>query len=299
MSLAATQRAWSTPGLTTAQLIVLLRLADRANDSGECWPSVRTLAADTRQSERTVRAALAELERMGHITRRRRVSQVGTDMTRLYKIESVDFDGGQEIPPRLQEMPPPLQEIPPRGHQMQEGGELNAPKSSIESPIESTKESKEPPQPPGGEVGEFALTHEPAKPAAQDKHQAIAVMLLGELSAARIRVDRRCVALKPVPGNLEHIKARLKAGYSADDLRHVIAVCEARAKHDSAAREYFDAVSPFRKGNIGRWSAMSLEQAQSPAPLHGPQRWPSARAPAPDVDRTDDVLTRFEKGPRR
>lgn len=299
MSLAALQRAWATPGLTTAQLIVLLRLADRANSAGECWPSIRTLAADTRQSERTVRSALVELERLGHISRRNRISPVGTDMTRLYKIENIDFDGGQHVPPRGQEIPPTRQEIPARGQQVPGEGATGAPKSSIESPIESTKESKETPQPPGGEMGEFALTHEPAKPAAQDKHQTIAVMLLGELSAARIRVDRRCVALKPVPGNLEHIKARLKAGYSADDLRHVIAVCEARAKHDSAVREYFDAVSPFRKGNIGRWSAMSLEQAQSPAPLHGPQRWPSARAPAPEVDERDDTLSQWEKGPRQ
>jgi hypothetical protein len=118
-------------------------------------------------------------------------------------------------------------------------------------------------------------TPKPPKGAGLD---SMAVLLLGELSAARLRVDRRFAPLKPVPGNLKHIRARLDK-HSAEDIRHVIAVCEARAKHDAKAREYFDAVSPFRESNIGRWLGMSLEQASQAPPLFGAQTWPTPRAP--------------------
>ncbi len=44
VSLEATRWAWTVPGLTTAQRVVLLRLADRARSDGRAWPSVAALA---------------------------------------------------------------------------------------------------------------------------------------------------------------------------------------------------------------------------------------------------------------
>lgn len=46
---------------------VLFDLADRANDSGECYPSVARIANDTELSERAVRDALRALESAGLI----------------------------------------------------------------------------------------------------------------------------------------------------------------------------------------------------------------------------------------
>lgn len=56
--------------LQASQKIVLLALADCANDEGNAWPSVATLARKSSKSERTVQMMLAELEAAGHITRR-------------------------------------------------------------------------------------------------------------------------------------------------------------------------------------------------------------------------------------
>lgn len=55
-----------TSGVTR---LVLLALANYADENGECWPGVPRLAANCRCSERQVQRALAELVAMGIITR--------------------------------------------------------------------------------------------------------------------------------------------------------------------------------------------------------------------------------------
>lgn len=47
MSLDATRHAWSIAGLKSAQKLVLLSLADRADEDGQCWPSIARLCRDT------------------------------------------------------------------------------------------------------------------------------------------------------------------------------------------------------------------------------------------------------------
>ncbi len=54
----------------TAQKVVLMMLISRADRTGECWPSVALLAADTGQNERTVRRSLNTLEESGYVRRR-------------------------------------------------------------------------------------------------------------------------------------------------------------------------------------------------------------------------------------
>lgn len=45
--------------------LVLMALADAADDAGQCWPSLRTLAAKCCVSERTVQRVMKDFERMG------------------------------------------------------------------------------------------------------------------------------------------------------------------------------------------------------------------------------------------
>lgn len=56
--------------LPDSQKIVLLALADCANDEGHCWPSMASLAKKCSKGERTVQGVIKELEAAGHITRR-------------------------------------------------------------------------------------------------------------------------------------------------------------------------------------------------------------------------------------
>jgi len=82
--------------------------------------------------------------------------------------------------------------------------------------------------------------------------QEQATALLAELSAARRRIDPKARELSPIPANLRHISERLSEGASVDDVRHVIAVCEAECKAIPTAFQWFDAVSPFRADNFAR-----------------------------------------------
>lgn len=56
--------------LASGEKLVLLALADQANDEGrQCWPSVASIGKKSGQGERTVRRLLADLEEKGHLTR--------------------------------------------------------------------------------------------------------------------------------------------------------------------------------------------------------------------------------------
>lgn len=55
--------------LEPAEKLVLLSLADQANDDGECWPSVRNMCKRSCLSERTVQRVLRTLESMGVLFR--------------------------------------------------------------------------------------------------------------------------------------------------------------------------------------------------------------------------------------
>jgi hypothetical protein len=57
---------WSLPIGPTDKL-VLLALADNANDEGFCWPSIRTLESKTSLSNRTVRYSIKRLKENGHL----------------------------------------------------------------------------------------------------------------------------------------------------------------------------------------------------------------------------------------
>lgn len=60
--------AWAVE-MSAGDKLVLLALADCANDEGHCWPGVKSLCRKTGKSERSLQAALASLEKNGQITR--------------------------------------------------------------------------------------------------------------------------------------------------------------------------------------------------------------------------------------
>lgn len=68
MSNEALAWAWTVPCAPTAKL-VLVALADRANEAGECFPSVRDMMERTCLKERAIQYALQDLERAGWVRR--------------------------------------------------------------------------------------------------------------------------------------------------------------------------------------------------------------------------------------
>lgn len=72
MSVHISARAWSVKGLSFAEKLVLVRLADMANDEGTCYPSFGRLAADLEIDVRSARRIAARLEAKGLLTREKR-----------------------------------------------------------------------------------------------------------------------------------------------------------------------------------------------------------------------------------
>ena len=68
MSIALMTAAWALD-LPTGEKIVLLSLADNANDSGHCWPSMVTIAKRAGMTTRGAQLIVQRLEAAGHLHR--------------------------------------------------------------------------------------------------------------------------------------------------------------------------------------------------------------------------------------
>ena len=69
MSIDATRSTWKIgKKITAIQKLLLLSLADRAGETGECWPSLKRLAADTNLNIKTIKENRQELINLGFIT---------------------------------------------------------------------------------------------------------------------------------------------------------------------------------------------------------------------------------------
>jgi GntR family transcriptional regulator len=66
---------------------VLMNLADRANESAECWPSISTIARDTGIAKSTAKVALQTLREAGLISWKQRPSAKGGLTSSLYRLD--------------------------------------------------------------------------------------------------------------------------------------------------------------------------------------------------------------------
>jgi hypothetical protein len=82
MSIRVLTQVWDSDRLKGTELLVLLCLADYANDEGICWPSIGKIAMRTRQSPRNARRLIERLEKKKIIER-----QLRADDTTLYRIK--------------------------------------------------------------------------------------------------------------------------------------------------------------------------------------------------------------------
>lgn len=68
MSVRALTRVWQQSQAKGGDLLVLLAIADFANDTGDAYPSIRTLAIKSRLAERNVQRAIRRLQRSGELS---------------------------------------------------------------------------------------------------------------------------------------------------------------------------------------------------------------------------------------
>ena len=85
MSVKALTWAFEQP-VNATEKVVLLALADHADEHGVCWPSISLLVKRAHVGERTVQRAIQSLEDNGFVIRERRVRENGSDTSNLYRL---------------------------------------------------------------------------------------------------------------------------------------------------------------------------------------------------------------------
>lgn len=66
---------WEREDLSATHKLMLLALADWANDEGLCWPSINRLAIKTSMASRSVQRLIRQLEEMGFVRREETVGK--------------------------------------------------------------------------------------------------------------------------------------------------------------------------------------------------------------------------------
>lgn len=102
MSIRVMSWVWDeAPTSKHSELLVLLCLADHANDDGTgCWPAVRTIARRVRVSERTVQYVLRSLEDRGLIRKGNQAMTAGHRQDRRPTVYDIVLPRGAESAPR-------------------------------------------------------------------------------------------------------------------------------------------------------------------------------------------------------
>jgi len=77
--------AWEQ-SLPCSPKLILMALADAANDSGDCWPKVKTIARKCSVSERTVQRVIKEFVSDGLLDLTPRFNQEGRQISNKYRL---------------------------------------------------------------------------------------------------------------------------------------------------------------------------------------------------------------------
>ena len=135
MSLDATRWAWMQK-LPPTRKLVLLSLADRADENHRCYPSIARLSADTGLYRETIMEAIASMEASGVLSVTRRSGQ--GSIYQLIGVEDRYAETSREKPTGMEK--PTSREKPTR--QSGKADYHQSGKADSNLPIEPTKESK-------------------------------------------------------------------------------------------------------------------------------------------------------------
>jgi hypothetical protein len=103
MSIRIMTNVWDRTDITSTQKLVLLALADWANDEGLCWPSIDRVCVKSSLTRRTVQIAIKDLSEMGLLTQEK---STGRSCKYWIKVEAQEMHPCSSSAPEVQEKRP-------------------------------------------------------------------------------------------------------------------------------------------------------------------------------------------------
>jgi len=123
MSVHISSRVWRMEMGSATRKLVMLKLADNANDEGYCYPSLSNIARECEINQRTARRIVRALEQAGFLKTEVR-QRNGARTSNGYQIH-LPVEGGGNVPP------PPGQPAPTPGALCPQGGGTAPPRTTI------------------------------------------------------------------------------------------------------------------------------------------------------------------------
>lgn len=238
MSIAIMNKAWNT-SLPPTEKLLLLSLADQANDDGVAWPSIESISKKTGVSERTVFRHLVSLEELGHLHREHRVGTSSKYHLHPVTDASVTPDNLTPLTPVSPttdaSVTPPLTPVSPTpdtvGIQKHQESSLNHQRT-----IYCEAEASRP----------------------QNRLNGKTEMVEKVLAYLNHQANRNYRTKNPngrPTANAEIVAKRLKEGYTVEQLKLVIGVKSDQWMRDEKMDQYLNPQTLFRKSNFDKYLA--------------------------------------------
>lgn len=149
MSIKVMSEVWEHAPFVGTELLILLALADMANDDRECWPGQRHVAHKGRITIQQATSVLKNLELQGVIEVIHRTVPGRGNISNLYRIKPVAqwdllIEYENENPPQAQDTPLPKQGIPPSHKPTRENVTESVLEPSLETNTAPRKRSERP-----------------------------------------------------------------------------------------------------------------------------------------------------------
>lgn len=257
MSTKLTGYVWdgcAASGMKLSSVAIMARLADFSSDEGVCWPSIETIARQLGAGPSTIRTAIAKLEKDGWLTRtqRRNGNRNASNVYRLNvaKLQAAAFS-----------------QLSDSDTSKSDASNFDASKTD---PSKSGKNSGFDPSESGGDPSvkstqDPQITSKPSCPVAAQPDpevvitdQAISVLShLNQTTGSRFQVCKT---------SLEHIRARLREGFTPEEMVMVIDYSKEKWGADIKMAEYLRPTTLFIPSNF-------------PGYLQSATRWDSAGRP--------------------
>ena len=248
-----------------ARKLVLLKLADNANDSGKCWPSYGHIADACEMDKRTVMRHIKKLSEDGLINVTARKGQNGNS-SNVYTLNL----GSVKMSPL-------------NGFAANDPSDNLSPPSDLGSSPLVTQDHQ--PSDPVSPRTSHRTSHrtsqlEPISPKAplEDKKPELEILEFLNFRRNELfeNLNLKCRDYRPVEQNLKPIRTILKAKYTVAEIKLVIEHLVVRWGNDPEMRDYLSPVSIFRKTKFEtklEWAHSWQDNGCKPSTNSGDLNW--------------------------